>query len=745
MGPEGKETRTHLFSVPFPYAVKDTPEHFMADWLTVGKEQNLTFSIRAMRNSWWRIGLPQHMGCNNLLTVRPLVGTSPDLRPAAMCMVDCMVRELHDRGLTKPVDLVEADCPSDHESEADDEVQFSMYGVTMYLNSRREVTGIRAVDIGADSAKVLRFAQVKYYEGVDLQECLGYKRRRRRPRCQSQQRTRSRSKAQRRDQGGGVSPPDSHPASSSSQAPLALPPPPHTPPPPSLVQPPPPPLVQPPPPVQQTPPPPPPVLSQPRNVPDMPLLVVKSDAQVSLASVAGVVPSLRSVASVLENDVDFGGDSDDVVALDYSESALCSQVSEAVGIAASTRKWLQGPELNFAGDILCMNQGLEANTLVYPHNQKERTEVVFCITTYKRSHQLLKALPLNLALSWPYRNRAAWVVVDFNEAPEETAFIVDTLRRLCPASVAHGHLRYFEAKDDGRRWTGWHASVAKNTAHVAGLSVWGLDVVLCNIDGDNIVTPSFIEDLLEKAPKMTTKRSIDASAGSSGGVSPADFMPVLPDIVGVSYVNPKANSTTGRIALGARVFKLLGGYRQDFGPMGFQDVDLSRRLAKLGRHCRVDSDVLVGNAILNHMEDVPKRHRREREVAEKIRNVDKSKWQSSWYDMNDSNMKKSKEAISAGRLVANDGVCIGLDIEEMLFRGEEPEPQSEPPTAPPPPFLPAALPTPFPPAAKCQGGFALFTMGIRNLAATWGDRSSASWGLRQPCPVAQINLLAPWP
>ena len=96
-----------------------------------------------------------------------------------------------------------------------------------------------------------------------------------------------------------------------------------------------------------------------------------------------------------------------------------------------------------------------------------------------------------------------------------------------------------------------------------------------------------------------------------------------PPVAGVTYKNPRSSSTTGRIALSGRVFQRLGGYREDFMPMGAQDVDLSVRLGMIGKHVRFESDTGVGTAIFNHMEQCKKSERWRFELEKKVSAVDK--------------------------------------------------------------------------------------------------------------------------
>jgi len=271
------------------------------------------------------------------------------------------------------------------------------------------------------------------------------------------------------------------------------------------------------------------------------------------------------------------------------------------------------------------------------------------------------ALAHNLALSWRWRNVVRWVVVDLNP-PEERQRVVSMLQNVAPESVEVGQVRLWAAA----AWSGWHACVAKNTSHLLAIETFGSDIVVCNFDGDNIVTEPFLRDITENADRMARWR--DESLWSAdifrGGATAAS----LPALVGTSYKAPSAPSTTGRVACGGKVFLALRGYDESFEPMGGQDVDLSRRLARLGPHRYVSSDQVTGNAILNDLTAVPAKQRWQRETAAKMANVAAKHRASTWEAMNQRNIARSKAAIAQGQLQRNFDMHIGLPAEEVLLR-----------------------------------------------------------------------------
>ena len=123
--------------------------------------------------------------------------------------------------------------------------------------------------------------------------------------------------------------------------------------------------------------------------------------------------------------------------------------------------------------------------------------IYLCVTTFKRTYQLKECLPQNVLLTWPYRSRVRWVVLDLNEGQEQEdvrRFIQDNF--LVPIVV--GHMVYFRAPQPY-----WHASWAKNASHSAAMTLMGDDnVVLVNCDNDNLLTRPFIDMVVEQAPQL---------------------------------------------------------------------------------------------------------------------------------------------------------------------------------------------------------------------------------------------------
>merc|ERR1712060_732199 len=113
----------------------------------------------------------------------------------------------------------------------------------------------------------------------------------------------------------------------------------------------------------------------------------------------------------------------------------------------------------------------------------------------------------------------------------------------CRAAIDAGLLRVYTTD----QLPYWHASVAKNTAHMCATE----DVVV-NLDSDNLMGPDFPLDVANRFQEGYTVLQYEDGEG-----------------------------TCGRIACWADDFLKLRGYDEDAFPMGAQDVDLVLRLKEL--------------------------------------------------------------------------------------------------------------------------------------------------------------------
>ena len=179
----------------------------------------------------------------------------------------------------------------------------------------------------------------------------------------------------------------------------------------------------------------------------------------------------------------------------------------------------------------------------------------------------------------------------------------------CRAAIDAGLLVVHHAPD----MPYWHASIAKNTAHM--LASEDMEI-LVNVDGDNLVGPNFPFDVSEKM-KQQGKSLLQYEDG---------------------------DGTCGRLVYYRSDFVEVRGYDEDAFPMGAQDIDLLDRLKeKLGGHgCfqRVKNKMNC-SAIPNSKD-------------EKISNCQEASWLK-WTRMNFINREMFLARKQAGLLVRNLG------------------------------------------------------------------------------------------
>ena len=215
--------------------------------------------------------------------------------------------------------------------------------------------------------------------------------------------------------------------------------------------------------------------------------------------------------------------------------------------------------------------------------------VCFAVTTYKRTWQLQSSLPVNLVFTMKHRLTVHWVIVDLNDVHLEDGSrhsddIEALLQGPCGVASRAGHVTLFRRRDPGSdTFDGWHASIAKNSA-AAAASYVSQDgpCILVNVDNDNFVTDEFVRKVVEHGKELL-------------GMDPSR------KLHGLFFRHPNVGSTTGRLACSLEDFYRVGGYLEDMGPRGYQDVFLMKCLSLLGRTQRIWSPT-VGVALTNSPE-----------------------------------------------------------------------------------------------------------------------------------------------
>ena len=251
--------------------------------------------------------------------------------------------------------------------------------------------------------------------------------------------------------------------------------------------------------------------------------------------------------------------------------------------------------------------------------------LVFCVTCLRREEQLLTAMMLNLSLWWSLRKYWRLVIVTFAEdkkvqqvmqklmrLPIETGNVVLCSGGESGQQLAAGKIETHrpdwmprESTDDSVAGNVcspvqmpfmkyWHASIAKNSSHAAGIySFPGEGSLLINLDCDQIVPIAYV-----KAALQTFYHNLQ-----------------LP---GFCLACLQHGALTGRLGYRQEDFTVIGGYDEDGPPSGGQDVDIRNRLVMLGEKVGsvpstvewLNSSEVCGFALPNDFKNTDRNHDR---------------------------------------------------------------------------------------------------------------------------------------
>ncbi len=124
-----------------------------------------------------------------------------------------------------------------------------------------------------------------------------------------------------------------------------------------------------------------------------------------------------------------------------------------------------------------------------------RARISLCQTCFLRGFQLRCTLHANMLQLWRWRGAACLYLVLFGE--EETQELSEWIEEEFQVPLAAGLLVVASSPMQS-----WHASIAKNTAHVLALADHGVHDadhhLLINLDADNIVGRTFAETALDQ-------------------------------------------------------------------------------------------------------------------------------------------------------------------------------------------------------------------------------------------------------
>lgn len=225
----------------------------------------------------------------------------------------------------------------------------------------------------------------------------------------------------------------------------------------------------------------------------------------------------------------------------------------------------------------------------------------FCITCKNRFHQIAKTLPQNLEDNRMFKNRIEFILVDFGSTDGLREWIKENFMK----EIEEGYLKYFYTEE----LHSWHASIAKNTAHLLAKNE-----ILVNLDCDNYTGYNGGRFVIRQFVKHGEKIVLHQYGG---------------DIYDGSY---------GRIGLMHSFFLQVRGYDESFAPMAYQDTDLINRLCLLGLTYKLIPNTKYNTAIRNTKE-------------EGILYVESKE---NWLDMMKRNQLKSEKNLLSRNFIVND-------------------------------------------------------------------------------------------
>lgn len=244
-------------------------------------------------------------------------------------------------------------------------------------------------------------------------------------------------------------------------------------------------------------------------------------------------------------------------------------------------------------------------------------KVSFCITCKNRFYQIKKTLPKNLFDNAIFKSMVEFVLVDFDSNDGLHEWVLKQFTK----ELNEGYLKFYYTCE----LPFWHASVAKNTAHL-----YASNDILVNLDCDNYTG--------KWGGKFVLKNFIDS-----------ENRIILHQFAGSNF-----DGTFGRISLFKEDFLLLGGYDESFEPMGHQDTDLIKRSNSIGLQYRHRPDTAYSTAIRNSLEE----------------SIKYCNTQLNYFQMRGKNEQKSIENLKKGIFKSN-GDTFGIRKNVFDHKGKE--------------------------------------------------------------------------
>jgi hypothetical protein len=199
-------------------------------------------------------------------------------------------------------------------------------------------------------------------------------------------------------------------------------------------------------------------------------------------------------------------------------------------------------------------------------NEVNMLTLSFCITCKNRFHQIEKTLKQNLDDNRMHKDRIEFILVDFDSTDGLHDWVAENFKD----EINDGYLKYYYTEE----LPFWHASIAKNTAHLLANNE-----ILVNLDCDNYTGYHGGEFVLQQFSQSPGTMLLHQFSGQA------------------------SDGSFGRIGVHRHRFFDIGGYDESMNPMSIQDYDLIMRLQTLGIKYVCCSDERYGKTIPNTKEE----------------------------------------------------------------------------------------------------------------------------------------------
>lgn len=295
-------------------------------------------------------------------------------------------------------------------------------------------------------------------------------------------------------------------------------------------------------------------------------------------------------------------------------------------------------------------------------NGDRRPKLSYCVTCMNRGNQLKKTLEHNLSVVNKYGGEIELCLVNYIKDAEG-----EEIHRWVLERTGGLGFRYYFTK----ALSVWHASVAKNTAHMQGKGEF-----LVNLDCDNFLSPELVDSLLGMPDALRARSVFSGFTGGfreettknksmrvrlhqelqwflrprinyQAGEFTVKRRPVLLRSVRQG-ADRHFNGTYGHIGVPADVFRYLGGYDKSLPPMGGQDKNL------LWRAYNIAGFNLAHFPVPQHCIPV------ENSKLESMKHTDHN---SAWSQLQLEGTALTLAAIRDRRLIVNDGVPATVEVQ----------------------------------------------------------------------------------